>query len=260
VRGSHDRKNSPTKSEDISKNGVPLAYQGEPAGDAELRGVYGPTPEAYLEGGQRDVQSMMAILEHSGSPIETAGRVLDFGCSSGRMIRWLRGISNETEIWGTDIRSSRIIWCQQHLSPPFHFALTTLTPHLPFEDRYFGFVYAGSVFTHIDDLAFTWFMELRRILRPGGRLYITIHDHHTIGILAKKQRGDLGALIGVESVPEYDEYRNSDFAMFTIGRSLDAQVFFDVDFLRDWLKPFYHVLSVNKEAYAYQTAVLLERV
>jgi len=46
-----------------------------------------------------------------------------------------------------------MLWCQQRMSPLFKFATTTSFPHLPFEDGYFDFVYAGSVFTHITDLA-----------------------------------------------------------------------------------------------------------
>jgi ubiquinone/menaquinone biosynthesis C-methylase UbiE len=48
--------------------------------------------------------------------------------------------------------------------------VNTILPHLPFEDRSFDVVYAGSVFTHIDDLAQTWFLELRRVLHAGGML------------------------------------------------------------------------------------------
>ncbi len=231
-----------------------------PVPNAILRGIYGPTPEAYLESGRRDVQRMREILQKAGTQVESAGRILDFGCSSGRMVRWFEDVSGVCEVWGTDIRANRIFWCQQYLSPPFHFTISTLTPHLPFEDRYFGLIYAGSVFTHIDDMAHPWFLELRRILKPGGRLYITIHDRNTVAIMADKNNPDLAFFDGTRQLPEYQRYSRSNFGMFTIGRSLNAQVFHDVEFLAKLLTPFYRVLSVTKEAYGYQTAVLLERV
>ena len=146
---------------------------------------YGQTAEEFLASGEENIRAMREMLERTGAPIESAGRIMEFGCATGRMIRWLHDLSDSCEIWGTDISSGWITWCKQYLSPPFHFATTTTSPHLPFEDRYFGLIYAGSVFTHIDDLADAWFMELRRVLRPGGRLYITVHDQDTIAKLQK---------------------------------------------------------------------------
>ena len=99
------------------------------------------------------------------------------------MIRHLEDFAESSEIWGLDINAEQIFWCKQHLDPPFHFATTTTIPHLPFEDGYFDFVYAGSVFTHIDDLADSWLLELRRVLSRDGRLYVTIHDNRTIELL-----------------------------------------------------------------------------
>ncbi len=83
------------------------------------------------------------------------------------MLRWFPG-GDGTERWGCDIKGETIAWCQQHPSPPMHFVTTTTLPHLPFEDKYFDFVYCGSVFTHIIDLPDAWFLELRREIRPAG--------------------------------------------------------------------------------------------
>jgi SAM-dependent methyltransferase len=103
-------------------------------------------------------------------------------------------------------------------TPCRYFCTTTTAPHLPFEDGYFDLIYAGSVFTHIADLADAWFLELKRIVRPGGRLYITVHDKHTIDL----------ALNHPDPPPFYDSllpyYKKEnigelDFDMFTIKRS-----------------------------------------
>ncbi len=221
---------------------------------------YGQTNEHYLASGEEHVRSMREILERAGTPLETTGRILDFGCASGRMIRWLEGAADTCEIWGTDINSSHIIWCNQNLSPPFHFATTTSCPHLPFEDRYFGLVYAGSVFTHLDDLADTWFQELRRVLRPGGRLFITIHDKSSIEIMKNEWPPDYWLMKVLRTYPEFEQFVKSDFGMFAIGRSTAAQVFHDVEYLSRRLEPFFHTLSVTPRGYSYQTAVLLERI
>src|SRR5688572_19237180 len=126
---------------------------------------------------------MLDILGHAGAPGEALGDILEFGCGEGRLIRWLEHLAGERESWGTDIDAGLIVWCKQNLSPPFRFITTTTVPHLPFEDRHFGFIYAGSVFTHIDDMADTWFAELRRVLRPGGKLFVTVHLRNDIALL-----------------------------------------------------------------------------
>lgn len=218
---------------------------------------YGSSPAEYLDSGKLHVDAMRRIASEAGAPIEQAGRVLEWGCAAGRMIRWLDDVAFREEVWGTDIHSTHIVWASQHLSPPFHFATTSLHPHLPFADGYFGFIYAGSIFTHVDDLHATWMQELRRVLKPGGLLYVTIHDRHTLDILRQQPTHWLSKQLN--AFPEFSSFAESDFGFFTIGRSVWSQVFIDVDFLRERQAPFFEILSVTKEAYAYQTAVLFRR-
>ena len=45
-------------------------------------------------------------------------------------------------------------------------------------------VFAGSIFTHIDDNDTTWLQELARITKPGGLLYLTFIDEKSIETLA----------------------------------------------------------------------------
>lgn len=220
---------------------------------------YGDTVEVFLACGEEHTRAMRESLRQTGAPIESAGRILDFGCGTARMLRWLHDVSNTCEIWGTEIRSSCITWCQQYLSPPFHFATTTTSPHLPFEDRYFGLIYAGSVFTHLDDLAEAWFLELRRVLRPGGRLFITVHDHDTIALSLDEGSWVYGLFGYLRERPDYLEYCRSEFGMFTIGRSLESQVFYDVNYLCRRLEPFFRTLAVGV-AHMHQTGILFERL
>ena len=219
---------------------------------------YGRTPEEYLASGQRDTQQMLDILREAGQSVAELGHVLEFGCGDGRMIRCLEHLAADREIWGTDIDAARIFWCKQHLSPPFHFMTTTTVPHLPFADGYFGFIYAGSVFTHIDDLADAWFAELRRVLRPGGKLFATVHLKNDIALLRDKYP-ESGLARRLRSHPQYERFARLDFDMFTIGRSSHSYVFYDLDFLRKSLEPMFRILSVTSEVRLYQNALLLER-
>jgi SAM-dependent methyltransferase len=230
-----------------------------PPREAWISKKYGNTPEEYVASGQRDTDEMLEILKKSGTSPEKLGNILEFGCGDGRMIRCLEHLAGGREIWGADIEASRIIWCKQNLSPPFHFITTTILPHLPFEDRHFDFIYAGSVFSHIEDLADSWFAELRRILRPGGKLFVTVHLKNDIALLERKYP-DSGLAKMLRSHKKYDHFVRGDFDMFTIGRSSESYVFYDLDYLRKGLEPMFRVLSVTEEVRLYQNAVLLERV
>jgi ubiquinone/menaquinone biosynthesis C-methylase UbiE len=215
------------------------------------------TSDEYLKWGQKDTGTMLEVLDKAGRALQAGHRVLDFGCSGGRMIRWLKEYSAGCEIWGTDISAAHILWCKQYLRPHFHFLVSTTLPHLPFEDRYFDLIYCGSVFTHIEDLADAWLLELRRILKPGGLLYVTIHDENTVRLLAQERHHALAKKMTANE--KYNEYVQSDYGVFTVYRGPDSQVFYHRDYFCRMVSPAFRVLSVAPEAYGYQTAMLLEK-
>jgi ubiquinone/menaquinone biosynthesis C-methylase UbiE len=228
---------------------------------------YGVTAEEYLRSGEAHINTMMSIANSSNFAFQEGNRILDFGCGAGRMIRWLNKVAAQCEIWGLDINAGCIKWCQQNLSPPFKFATITTSPHLPFEDRYFDFTYCGSVFTHIDDLADAWLLELKRITTPGGRIYITVHDKHTADLIMnnpEKCRSYAPRIDWFRSLLiSYDKKANftkSDYDMFSIyPGGPQSQVFYDIDFLRRHCGRILDVVSVTPEAYGFQTAILLKK-
>jgi SAM-dependent methyltransferase len=230
----------------------------------ELRFGYGKDAREYHESGVRHVAAMRSVLAKAGAPIESARRILDFGCAAGRMIRALEDLAAGRDIWGCDVMGPHVAWCREHLTPPFRFLTSSLVPHLPFEDRFLDLLYAGSVFTHFEDTAEAWMLELTRIVRPGGHLYVTIHDRRTIELLAGDRRSSSLAE-KMRAVPEFETFARSDFGMFSIrtggGRvqSMTCNVFYDVDYFKERVPPFVDVVAVEPEAYGYQTAVLLRR-
>jgi ubiquinone/menaquinone biosynthesis C-methylase UbiE len=234
------------------------AQEGLPIPPQRLWWSYGTTTEEFLNSGRADVCKMNELLDSSGFHMQDGNRVLDFGCASGRMIRWLSEFAEQCEVWGVDISAEYIIWCQQHLSPPFKFATVTTAPHLPFEDGYFNLIYCGSVFTHIDDLADAWLLELRRIVSPGGRLYITVQDKNSLQFIIN-QPEDWWFRRLLRSYDKAEMISRLNFSMFTIGRGNTSQVFYDIDYLQHHWGCILNVLSVTPEAYGYQTAIVLEK-
>jgi ubiquinone/menaquinone biosynthesis C-methylase UbiE len=245
------RKPPPSTSECAAAKRVPPMHKW-------ISDKYGRTVEEYLASGKRDLHDMEAILSRHGVSLAGMGNILEFGCGDGRMIRWLEDLAHDREIWGSDIHAERIIWCKQHISPPFRFVTTTIVPHLPFEDRYFGFIFAGSVFTHIDDLADAWLMELRRVLRPGGKLFITVHLKNDISLLNGMYQGSSLTKF-LRSQPVFIESMNADFDVLTIGRSSNSYVFYDFEYLRKMIEPNFRILSLTERVRLYQNALLLER-
>lgn len=102
-------------------------------------------------------------------------RLLDFGCASGRFLRHVH-FEGEGRIdaWGCDYAPANVDWVKSHLPLDFKVFLNSAIPHLPFPDGYFHVVTAFSVFTHIDEQEDAWLLELRRITRPDGLLYLTV--------------------------------------------------------------------------------------
>ncbi len=246
-----------------------------PVPPREFWAGYCTSVESFLASGREDCETMSNLLAESGAAIEGAGRILELGCAGGRMLRWLTHLAPETQLWGTDIWSSAILWCQDHLSPPCYFATNTAVPHLPFEDRSFGLVYCGSVSTHLDDLAETWFLELHRILRPGGRLYFSVNDHNAVRVFDghadpdaypryyERGGGKHNWDAWIEMIaqhPDYQRFRSGNAYMVTMGRSMSAHVMWDSEALCRRLAYGYAKCSITPEAYGHQTAILLERI
>lgn len=124
----------------------------------------------YWISGLADRNALLALAKKYGLKID---RFLDFGCSSGRVLRHFprAGIS---ECYGADLCLSDIDWLRHHLPTVTPLQCAVLPP-LPLEDNCLDMIHAGSVFTHIAEFEEAWLCELRRVLKPGGLAYLTIH-------------------------------------------------------------------------------------
>lgn len=149
-----------------------------------------PTPEdreAYHGGrdfdwwlsGLRDMRSVLHHIRKDGGALSSNAKVLEFGCASGRVLRHFACQQEDYEIWGCDLKLRHVEWVRQFLPPRVRIFHNTLMPTLPIEDNYLDVVCAFSVFTHIDDMELTWLAELRRVLKPGGYAYISVHTEDT---------------------------------------------------------------------------------
>jgi len=219
---------------------------------------YGNTDIEYLSSGARHVEGMLSAVSSDGfNPFSLpGGKVLDFGCGGGRMMRHLYKHALNTRIYGTDLSGDDVLWLKQYFSPPFVVFQNTTFPHLPFASGELSFVYCGSVFSHVDDLADTWLLELRRILSGSGRLYITIHDEHTLEFLrGKKHR----LADQIRSDVAFQKY-SGQYNMLVIDRGVWSQVFYDRKWLEGHLQNLgFDVLNVSPLSYGFQTGYVLRK-
>jgi SAM-dependent methyltransferase len=140
-------------------------------------------PDWFLRSGATAAEIIRSLL-----PLE--GDVLDFGCGCGRVARHLGGVN------GCDYDSRMVEWCAENL--PGEFRVNPLAPPTSYDSESFDAIYAISVLTHLpEDLAGGWLEEWRRILRPGGKLLVTVHGDAYRDRLGQRQRAryDAGELV-----------------------------------------------------------------
>lgn len=137
---------------------------------------------AYWLFGLGDALMLRRLAEELKVPLD-AGRWLDFGCASGRVMRHLAYLLPEVDIHGVDLGRHNVEWARQHLASAVTVAHGSVLPTLPYPDRSINTVFAGSVFTHTGDFEEAWLLELRRVLRPSGFALVTIVPERTWSML-----------------------------------------------------------------------------
>lgn len=156
-----------------------------------------------LRNGRRTSENIRDALARAGLRLEDFAEILDFGCGSGRVLRNWKSLKT-TRVYGTDYNEEHIRWCRRHLRFG-EFGRNDLHPPLRWADESFAFVYACSVFTHLDEpLQHAWMRELRRILKPDGHLLFTTHGEMWLTSLSDTERaaflqGQLVVRNGAES-------------------------------------------------------------
>ena len=154
------------------------------------------TVKSFLRKGEIAAALVRSTLEADGIRLEELDDILDLGIGCGRVARHWHDLDGP-RVHGCDVNSELVAWVQEHL--PFVTARRTdVTPPLPYDDASMDLVYAFSVLTHLPvDIQAPWLHELRRILRPGGRLLVSTHGAAYADGLTREERAgfDAGRLV-----------------------------------------------------------------
>ena len=142
---------------------------------AEIQTKGKAKPDAFLASGQRTTMFYLEALDHHGFDPRDFSRILDFGVGLTRLIRHYYPF--KAELHGCDVTANAVDYCQSCCSDRLNVKLTELSPPLPYDDGYFDYIYANSVFTHIQtEYLHDWIAELARITRPGGCVIVSLYS------------------------------------------------------------------------------------
>jgi SAM-dependent methyltransferase len=115
------------------------------------------------------------VIDGAGFTDWDGRRILDFGCGSGRVLQHLAGLVEQgAELVGCDIHEETVAWTEKTYDGIARVYANQADPPLPDPDDSYDLIVAGSVFSHLVNWA-PWLLEMRRVLKPGGRLVASIH-------------------------------------------------------------------------------------
>jgi len=131
--------------------------------------------EYHLGGGLSNAIQISAKVEKHSHPLGSATNVLDFGCGTSRILRYLVEFLPGAQYYGSEVFVECVKWGKQAF-PEVTYLYQGNFPPLAVKDASFEVIFAYSIFTHFEEqLHLKWLSELHRILQPEGLLILTIH-------------------------------------------------------------------------------------
>jgi SAM-dependent methyltransferase len=132
----------------------------------------------FLAVGRNCVNDIQLALKKNNIDLNSFRDILDFGCGCGRTLMHIPLLVKNFggyHFYGTDIDAKAISWCRANIKF-VKFDTNSVLPPLRYPSEFFDFIYAISVLTHLkEELQFLWLEELKRVMKPGGVLLLSVH-------------------------------------------------------------------------------------
>jgi len=225
----------------------------------DREGYYGDRHFCYWLSGLYDFNRVMSELPEDFS----LSRILDLGGSSGRVARHFVCADKGSEVIVTDLNVNYVEWIEEYFPPIVKGLKVSGLPGVPLGDESVDLCCAFSVFTHIDAYETSWIAEIARLLRPGGRAYLTIHSEHTWSFLP-----DIHLFNALKDNDSFKQlFRKgspmpSERLVFEHNPDLidyNCNVFHHSDYIRRRWNKWLNVMSVIPRAHADQAVVICEK-
>jgi SAM-dependent methyltransferase len=223
----------------------------------------------YWISGLTDFLRIREALEDEGVKISQSFRILDFGCSSGRVLRHFASHTPAAQLYATDVNANHIEWLDRYMREKVTCFQCMNLPTLPLEDNSFDLIYAFSVFTHIDEMEAAWLAELHRVLKKGGCAWFSIQSEDTWRLLEDEGHFMYGHLkyneanmTGVTITPDlFSNPMPEEKYVFRFNNGVvyNTCVFHQRSYIaREWGK-FFDVLKIINCGHDWQDVVLMRK-
>jgi SAM-dependent methyltransferase len=122
------------------------------------------------------------ILRYVGKIITLSGEVLDYGIGKGHLSEYLTG-SGLYNVSGCDFSKETVAYNNKRFAQAKNFKGCFVIEKFPsgFNENQFDFVFLIETIEHLtDDYLTTTLAEIRRILKPGGKIIVTTPNNETL--------------------------------------------------------------------------------
>ena len=148
------------------------------------RNTVGSSNEHALNEAYNFYSEMKRQAARLGMPVNLNSRILDFGCSWGRYLRYFWRDVYTHNLFGVDIDPD-VLKLSARLKVPGQLSRIVPEGSLPYETASFTHAFSYSVFTHLPEhISLRWIAEIARVLKPGGVFVFTVEPPRFIDFVA----------------------------------------------------------------------------
>jgi SAM-dependent methyltransferase len=177
---------SPAMMDDLSAVAIPKKVPNYSSllSDENMSRVMGPglTKGGFAAGGLNTAYRLHLLLQHHfHNGLDSFKNILDWGVGAGRVALPIKhSVAPDSRVVGVDVDDYNVEFGKRNF-PEIEFLHSPFLPPLPFEDGAFDLVFGVSVFTHLSEgVQFLWLKELRRIVKRGAPVIVSIHGERVI--------------------------------------------------------------------------------
>ncbi len=172
-----------------------LSRRSVAAYDAMVRNVYNVAAEGEI------IRTMVRKVREA-----RPASVLDLGCGPGRYLAALRRALPASDLTGADLSPFMLELARDRLATAPGIRLVHGDARqLPFDDASFEAITATHFFGHLPKAeAAAALAEARRLLAPGGRLYVVDHSWHPRRLMRLRSVGLLRLLGGLQRLEVFE--------------------------------------------------------